>query len=183
MRLAFDTNFLAYAEGVNGAARRDASLDMIRRLPQEMVVIPAQVLGELFNVLVRKAGRTRSEARDALLGWKDAFSVFETFSEVMVTAFDLATDHQIGVWDSVVLSAAAHAGCFYRKTFKMVSLGAASPWPIHMLRLGILCSMRIWGRASNSGVSKPLGGATGSSTGSPVATDRLTDEVPQSLQS
>ncbi|ARN81068.1 PIN domain-containing protein [Methylocystis bryophila] len=111
MRVAIDTNVLAYAEGVNGAERRAPCLDLLRRLPQELVVVPVQVLGELFNVLVRKAGKSRSDARDALLSWRDAFPVVETSPVVMLAAFDLATDHQLGIWDAVILSAVSQAGC------------------------------------------------------------------------
>ncbi len=111
MRVAFDTNVLAYAEGINGAERRDAALSLIRRLPQADAVVPVQVLGELFNVLVRKGGRSRSDARDALLSWRDTFPVVETSSEAMLAAADLATDHQLGIWDAVILAAAAQAGC------------------------------------------------------------------------
>jgi predicted nucleic acid-binding protein len=111
VRVALDTNVLAYAEGINGAERRDAALALIRKLPQEAGVVPIQVLGELFNVLVRKAGKSRSEARDALLSWRDTFSVVETSSEAMLAAADLAMDHQLGIWDAVVLSAAAQGGC------------------------------------------------------------------------
>ncbi len=111
MRVALDTNVLAYAEGINGAARRDAALALIRRLPQEAAVVPAQVLGELFNVLVRKGGKSRSDARDALLSWRDAASVVETSPEAMLAAADLATDHQLGIWDAVILSATAQSGC------------------------------------------------------------------------
>jgi predicted nucleic acid-binding protein len=111
MRLALDTNVLAYAEGVNGGARRDTALTLVQRLPQHLVVLPVQVLGELFNVLVRKAGRSRSDARDAILSWCDAFLLAETSPEVMLKAADLATDHQLGIWDAIVLSAASQAGC------------------------------------------------------------------------
>jgi predicted nucleic acid-binding protein len=111
VRVALDTNVLAYAEGINGAERRDAALALIRRLPQEAAVVPAQVLGELFNVLVRKGGKSRSDARDALLSWRDAASVVETSPEAMLAAADLATDHQLGIWDAVILSAAAQSGC------------------------------------------------------------------------
>lgn len=111
MRVALDTNVLAYAEGINGSERRDAALALIRRLPQEATVVPVQVLGELFNVLVRKAGKTRGDARDALQGWRDAFPVVETSPEVMVAAADLATDHQLGIWDAVILSAASRSAC------------------------------------------------------------------------
>lgn len=111
MRVALDTNILAYAEGVNGAERRNAALDLVRRLPQETTVIPVQVLGELFSVLVRKAGKSHRHARDALLSWRDTFPVVETSPEIMLTAADLATDHKFGIWDAVILSAASQAGC------------------------------------------------------------------------
>jgi len=111
VRIAFDTNVLAYAEGINGVERRDAALNLIRRLPQEAAVVPVQVLGELFNVLVRKGGKSRSDARDTLLSWRDTFPVVETSPEVMLAAADLAADHQLGIWDAVILSAASQAGC------------------------------------------------------------------------
>jgi predicted nucleic acid-binding protein len=111
VRGALDTNVLAYAEGINGAERRDAALDLIRKLPQGAGVVPIHVLGELFNILVRKAGKSRSEARDALLSWRDTFSVVETSPEAMLAAADLAIDHELGIWDAVILSAAAQGGC------------------------------------------------------------------------
>ncbi|MEZ2130784.1 MULTISPECIES: PIN domain-containing protein [unclassified Sinorhizobium] len=111
MKVAFDTNVLAYAEGVNSIEKRDIVLDLLRRIPQASAVIPVQVLGELFNVLVRKAGRSRNDARNALLGWKDTFPVVATTPETMVTAVDLVTDHQFSIWDAVILAAASQAGC------------------------------------------------------------------------
>ncbi len=111
MRLALDTNILAYAEGVNGAARREATHDLIRRLPVSTVVVPVQVLGELFTVLVRKAGRSPASARKAILGWHDTFQIVDTNSSVMLMAFDLAADHKLALWDSVIVGASASAGC------------------------------------------------------------------------
>jgi predicted nucleic acid-binding protein len=106
-----DTNVLEYAEGVNGTELQVTARDLLRRLPQDLIVLPVQVLGELFNVLVRKAGRSRSDARNALLSWRDAFQLGETSPDVMMAATDLATDHQLGIWDSVILSAASEADC------------------------------------------------------------------------
>jgi predicted nucleic acid-binding protein len=111
VRVALDTNVLAYAEGVNGSERRDATLALVQRLPQAAAVIPVQALGELFNVLVRKGGKSRREARDALLSWRDAFAVVETSTEVILAAADLAADHQLGIWDAIVLSSASQCGC------------------------------------------------------------------------
>jgi len=141
MRVAFDTNVLVYAEGLNGTGRRDAALSLIRRLPQEAAVVPAQVLGELFHVLVRKGGKSRADARDALLSWRDTFGVVETSSEVMLAAADLAIDHQLGIWDAVILSAASRSGCRlllsedFQEGFIWGGVTVVNPfsWPQHPL--------------------------------------------------
>ena len=74
-------------------------------------MLPVQTLGELFNVLVRKAKRRPSRARAAVLSWRDAYAVVETSAAVIVNATDLASDHGLTIWDSVVLAASAEAEC------------------------------------------------------------------------
>ena len=111
MKIALDTNILAYAEGANRSAMRDKALDLIQRLPSDAIVLPVQTLGELFNVLVRKVRRRPTRARDAVLSWRDAYRTIETSSSVMVNAIDLASNHNLTVWDSVVLAASAEAEC------------------------------------------------------------------------
>jgi predicted nucleic acid-binding protein len=110
VRVAFDTNVLVYAEGVNGLSMKKAALDLVSRLPQNSVAVPVQVLGELFQVLVRKAGRSPAEARSAILGWRDAFALIDTSPAVLLAAADLAVN-RFGIWDAVILCAAAEAGC------------------------------------------------------------------------
>jgi predicted nucleic acid-binding protein len=111
VRVALDTNILAYAEGVNGARKREQALDLLQRLPDHAVIVPAQALGELFNVLVIKAKRSRPLARTAVLAWRDAYAVSDTSAIVMVNAVDLSTDHRMKVWDAVMLSVAAESDC------------------------------------------------------------------------
>ncbi|MBV9757573.1 MAG: PIN domain-containing protein [Alphaproteobacteria bacterium] len=111
MKVALDTNVLAYAEGVNGAARQPDALALLERLPAGSALVPVQVLGELFNVLVRKAGRSPAQARAAVLGWRDAFPLIATSSAVLVAAADLAADHGLSIWDSVIFAAASDAEC------------------------------------------------------------------------
>ncbi len=113
MRVALDTNVLAYAEGVNGSARKKSALAILEKLPPDETFVPLQALGELFRVLVRKAGRTPARARDAVLSWQDAFSSIETSAGVLASAMDLSAGHNLGIWDAIVLSAAAAAGCRY----------------------------------------------------------------------
>ena len=111
MMVALDTNVLAYAEGLNGNAMKEAALDLLEQLAPASTLIPLQTLAELFTVLVRKARRSRGEARAAILSWGDTFPLIETSSSVVLMAADLADAHQLGLWDAVILSAAADARC------------------------------------------------------------------------
>ena len=111
MMVAIDTNVLGYAEGVNGSERKAEALTLLELMPTDSTLIPVQALGELFTVLVRRARRSRDEARTAVLSWGDTFPLIETSSDVMLIAGDLAVAHQLGFWDAVILSAAADAKC------------------------------------------------------------------------
>jgi predicted nucleic acid-binding protein len=111
MRAALDTNVLAYAEGVGDRAKKMAALELLERLPVSSVVIPVQVLGELFRVLVGKQKLKPAMARKAILHWRNAFSnLSDTSAEVLLAAIDLAQD-QVSIWDAVIVCAAAEAGC------------------------------------------------------------------------
>ena len=77
MKVALDTNVLAYAEGVNGSAMQRTALDLIARLPDDEIALPVQVLGELFNILTRKASRPRDAARAIILSWCDGFALLD----------------------------------------------------------------------------------------------------------
>jgi predicted nucleic acid-binding protein len=109
--VACDTNVLAYAEGVNGAAKKTLAVDLVERLSPASTLIPVQALGELFNVLVKKARWSREDAQRAVLAWGDAFPLIETGASVVLGALDLTRSHQLSIWDSVILSAAADAHC------------------------------------------------------------------------
>lgn len=111
MNVALDTNVLAYAEGVNGRSRKAEALDILEKLVPDSTFIPVQTLGELYHVLVRKARRSRREANAALLSWGDVFPLIETSNDTMSAATDLSLAHDLGIWDAVILSAAAEARC------------------------------------------------------------------------
>ena len=46
MKVALDTNVLAYAEGVGDAERRLASQHLLAAIPPDNIIVPAQALGE-----------------------------------------------------------------------------------------------------------------------------------------
>src|ERR1700744_6113319 len=90
---------------------RDRALSLIACLPADSVVLPVQILGELFQVLIRKAGRPQLAAREAVLGWRGAFSLMPTSPTAIMMATDLVVTHSFSFWDAVILGAAAEAEC------------------------------------------------------------------------
>ena len=78
MRAALDTNLLVYAEGFGDEARVSATRQLLDLLSEADLVVPLQCLSELFRVLTSKAGRSTSQAQEAVLGWMDAYPVLES---------------------------------------------------------------------------------------------------------
>ncbi|MBU3694046.1 MAG: PIN domain-containing protein [Rhodocyclaceae bacterium] len=111
MRVAFDTNVLAYAEGLGDAARVTRAVELVASIDPSAVVLPAQTLGELATVLVRKAARSVSDARDAVLGWADSFCVADSTWPAFQSALDLRAREHVSFWDALILSVAAENRC------------------------------------------------------------------------
>jgi len=111
VRIALDTNILAYAEGIGDSARQQASLDLVRKLPPSMVVIPAQCLGELFRILTGKAQRDAASAQEAVLGWADAYGTADSTWTAFQSAMGAAANHSLQIWDALILAVAVEQRC------------------------------------------------------------------------
>jgi predicted nucleic acid-binding protein len=111
INIAVDTNVLVYAEDVSGARKQAAALGILEKLPHETTLIPVQVLGELYRVLTGKARRSPARARAAVHAWGDSYPIIESSPSILLAALDLAVEHQLHIWDAIILSAAADAGC------------------------------------------------------------------------
>lgn len=111
MRVALDTNILAYAEGIGDEARCGMAVRLIEQLPTERVLLPAQTLGELYRVLTGKAGRNAAATRAAILGWADCYAVADSTWAAYQSALDLAADRGLQIWDALILSVAASNRC------------------------------------------------------------------------
>jgi predicted nucleic acid-binding protein len=111
LRLALDTKVLAYVEGVNGESRQRPAIDLVQGLVKSETVVPAQALGELYNVLVRKSGWSGDRARAAITTSRDAFPLAPTTAAAVIAATDLAADQRLGIWGSLMLTVAAEGSC------------------------------------------------------------------------
>jgi len=114
MRICIDTNILAYAEGLNKEAiqaRKQETIDLLSNFSPEIVIIPAQVLGELFRVLTGKAKWSTTDARSAVMEWADSHETVETPWAAFQAAFDLTTTSHFQIWDALIISIAAENRC------------------------------------------------------------------------
>jgi len=111
MRVALDTNLLAYAEGLGDDVRCQLARDLIAKLNPINSLVPVQVLGELSRVLTIKLKKSSADARELLLSWSDAVVVADTTWTAFQSAMDLTVDHQISMWDALIMSVAAENKC------------------------------------------------------------------------
>lgn len=115
MRVAFDTNVLAYAAGVRRVDADDPKIDTARHLLIELrgpasLVVPVQALGELFNVVRRWSGNP-AHARDVVNVLSTGLFQLPTTADVLFAATDLVARHKLQIWDAVILAAAADFDC------------------------------------------------------------------------
>ena len=111
MRIGFDTNVLVYAERLNDEARFLVARAIVDRLEPEEGVVASQSLGELYNVLTRKAGFDRHDAHAILLAWESVLEVAYPAEDTFFAAASLAADHDLQIWDAIILAVSEAAGC------------------------------------------------------------------------
>ncbi len=145
MKAALDTNILVYASGLDDEPRQARALTLIEAIPPEDLILPVQVLGECYGVLTRK-GMSPQLARRTILRWQEAFAVADTTAAVLSHATGLFADHQLRIWDAIVLATAADAGCQLLLTedlqdgFTWAGVTVVNPFavPSHKLLIALL---------------------------------------------
>ncbi|GMV75392.1 MAG: hypothetical protein AMXMBFR78_23420 [Rubrivivax sp.] len=111
LMVAIDTNVLAYAEGAGDKRRCLRAVEVLEALPEQAVLLPVQVLGELFRVLVGKLHQAPRLAKAHVLRWTDVYAVRESSWQALQAALDLSADHGLTIWDALILSVAAEQRC------------------------------------------------------------------------
>jgi predicted nucleic acid-binding protein len=106
---ALDTNFLVYLEGINDVVRQQAAETIMARLGMHKVRLPAQVLMEFINVVVRKARWPARRAEQVVRAMASVATVLPTTPHVLEDALSLMRQHGLGIFDCVIVAASASA--------------------------------------------------------------------------
>jgi predicted nucleic acid-binding protein len=117
IRVAFDTNILAYAEGVRRVDSDQLKIDKSRHLIDDLatnavtVRLAAQTIAELRHVLCKRLRLSGDAANVLVRRWEGIGVVVATDAEILTQAFTLAARHNLQTYDAIILAAAAEAGC------------------------------------------------------------------------
>jgi predicted nucleic acid-binding protein len=117
VRLALDTNILAYSEDLERVATDAPKITLSRRLLRGLItsdqqpVVAVQALAELHRLLVRRAG---AKAQEASLRVRRLATICEVVSinvDEFQIALELAADHGLQIFDAIILATAQQARC------------------------------------------------------------------------
>jgi predicted nucleic acid-binding protein len=97
--------FYAQALHADDEPKRQQITSIVAAVPASSIIVPAQVLGELFNVLTRKVRHSRDAAAQVVRAWQDMFTVMPTTEAVLSRGMDVAVAHSLAIWDAIILAA------------------------------------------------------------------------------
>ena len=110
-RVFLDANVLVYAQDAGAPDKQRKSREIIAQLAEAADgVISTQVMQEFYVAATRKIGVPPLAAKGVL----KTFAVFETVpvsTALIQDAIDCSILNQVSFWDSLILAAAASAGC------------------------------------------------------------------------
>ena len=107
-RIFIDSNLWVYLY-----SDRDKG-NIVRNIIEEYfidIVLSVQVLGEFFNVLIRKIMRTKKEAREIISDLAMNFEVIEIDKSLVLEAMEISIRYKYSYWDSLIVAAALGTGC------------------------------------------------------------------------
>ncbi len=105
-----DTNVLVYAFDAGDPSKQRTALDVLAAHPD--AVISTQVLLEWFVAVTRKLSPPLPAARaQAALESLARLTVTPADADLVTQAARTAVEHQLSIWDAMVVEAAAVAGC------------------------------------------------------------------------
>lgn len=112
IRIAFDTNVVGYAEGLDDPDRQLRAADLVEALRSQALALPLQAAAELHRLLMRRRKIDPAQATSTVLRWQGKLQIHPpTTATVLEGALDLAAERRLQIFDAIILAASAEAGC------------------------------------------------------------------------
>jgi predicted nucleic acid-binding protein len=106
----FDTNVLVYCTDTTAPEKQTIARALVSTASASGdAMVSTQVLIELFNVLARKQQMPPAHAK-ALITAYTGWSVVPSDVTLVRAAIDMSMQHQLSIWDAMVIEAALRGG-------------------------------------------------------------------------
>lgn len=111
MATFLDTNVAVYVHDHGAEDKRRQAVDLFKS-PPDRLVVSTQVLSEFYWTVTRKLDPPlpRPQALDATQQLA-ALAVVAVDRSLVLAAIDTATQHQLALWDAMIVEAAVRGGC------------------------------------------------------------------------
>ena len=109
-KVFFDTNLWVYLYSKD-LVDKYSRINSVFSEKIQSLVISSQVLGELYNVLVRKKLRTQEQAREILSQLIDGFDILEIDAQKVLDATGVNFRYGYSYWDSLIIATALQSKC------------------------------------------------------------------------
>ena len=103
-----DSNIWLYAFMDESSSKHLPANALIER---EGVVLSTQVVNEVCNNLIRKAGYNEQEIQQTLQNLEANYPIFEVTLPIIQQASLLREKYRLSYWDSLIIATAQDAGC------------------------------------------------------------------------
>jgi len=109
-KVFLDTNLWVYLYSGNEPIK-EAKINALVTQKFPNIVMSAQVLGEIYNVLSRKKLKPIDEIQLIIREQSNSFEIVSVTKEIVLKAFEIINKYKFSYWDSLIISAAVLAGC------------------------------------------------------------------------
>ncbi|WP_073070363.1 PIN domain-containing protein [Phormidesmis priestleyi] len=109
-RIFLDTNLWVYVYAKNSIDKTQA-IEALIADPSSQLQVSTQVLGELFNVLVRKKFTSQADAANIIFELISDFAVIEIDAPKVMQAIRINQCYGYTYWDSLIVATALLSNC------------------------------------------------------------------------
>ncbi len=109
-RIFLDTNLWVYVYAKNPIEKTQA-IEALIADPSSQIQVSTQVLGELFNVLVRKKFTSQADAANIIFELISDFAVIEIDAPKVMQAIRINQRYGYTYWDSLIIATALLSNC------------------------------------------------------------------------
>ena len=110
-KVFIDTNLWIYLHATDSIKEKNQRVVKLIDVYYDDIIISTQVLGEVFNVLIKKGLKEKVQAKDIILNLSEHFEVVGVLVKTVMKAIDISIRYRFSYWDSLIVASALESDC------------------------------------------------------------------------